>query len=58
MTPERAKELIPILQAVANGKEFEYWGKMAERWVIAEASRITIIQLNDIIENLKDNSCI
>ena len=36
MTPERAKELIPILQAVADGKEVEYSGRDREEWYCAQ----------------------
>ena len=36
MTPERAIELIPILQAVADGKEVEYSGRDREEWYYAQ----------------------
>ena len=36
MTPERARELVPILQAVADGKEVEYSGRDREKWYDAQ----------------------
>lgn len=36
MTPERARELIPVLQAVAKVKEAEYFNKDNGEWCVAQ----------------------
>ena len=34
MTPERAKELMPVLQAIADKKEVEYFDADSEEWFL------------------------
>lgn len=36
MTPERAKELLPVIQAFAEGKTVEYRNEGRESWITAD----------------------